>query len=384
MKLLFQLFIFFLPTQLAYHFWPDFAFVRGIRVDYLAPTIYFSELILMALFLAWFIQDRGVLLRVLSNKSYLVLALFFVVNMMVAQNPYTTFLKWIRVGEAAGVYFFVKNKREVAQLARLPFFLALLISLGLSVLQIVKAGSIGGMFYWLGERTFSANTPGIALFEVNGREYLRPYAAFAHPNVMAGFSLATLFVYWRKKDALSRLIVVVCIGITGIAFSQNALAALLLAPILYYLARRARDGYWKLLVSAAVASFFLAVLPLGGPKEIFERTELNRLAGELISVYPVFGVGLNGFILNSEWILQPVHNVFLLITAELGLLGLLGLVYFLGKNIDENNALPAIAIILTGMFDHYWVTMFPTLMLAAIIFGLSGSRRALLKSDQYD
>ena len=47
--LLFQIFIFLLPTQLAYHFWPNWALVYGIRVDYLAPAVYLTDILVIAI-----------------------------------------------------------------------------------------------------------------------------------------------------------------------------------------------------------------------------------------------------------------------------------------------------------------------------------------------
>ena len=50
-NLLLALIIFLMPTQLGLHFWPLSSLVYGIRVDYLAPTIYFLD-ILLILFLS--------------------------------------------------------------------------------------------------------------------------------------------------------------------------------------------------------------------------------------------------------------------------------------------------------------------------------------------
>ncbi|MGI6278717.1 MAG: hypothetical protein ACOYJ8_02865, partial [Patescibacteria group bacterium] len=45
------LFFFFLPTQLAYFFWPDWSYFWGIKVDFLSPSIFLTDLILFFLFL---------------------------------------------------------------------------------------------------------------------------------------------------------------------------------------------------------------------------------------------------------------------------------------------------------------------------------------------
>src|SRR5580700_6749474 len=56
----FLLFFFFLllPTQLGKHFWPDFSIVSGIRIDYLSPTIYFTDILLILLFVAFLLRQK--------------------------------------------------------------------------------------------------------------------------------------------------------------------------------------------------------------------------------------------------------------------------------------------------------------------------------------
>ena len=53
---LFYLLLLLIPTQLGYHFWPDFAFVNGIRVDYLAPTIYLTDLLILGIGISWLLS----------------------------------------------------------------------------------------------------------------------------------------------------------------------------------------------------------------------------------------------------------------------------------------------------------------------------------------
>ena len=44
-RYLVNLFVFLIPTQLALHFWLPGSFVFGIRVDYLAPSIYLTDIL---------------------------------------------------------------------------------------------------------------------------------------------------------------------------------------------------------------------------------------------------------------------------------------------------------------------------------------------------
>src|SRR5215469_9265549 len=48
-SLLLSLFFLLLPTQLGKHSWPDFSYVSGIRIDYLSPIIYVTDVILVLL-----------------------------------------------------------------------------------------------------------------------------------------------------------------------------------------------------------------------------------------------------------------------------------------------------------------------------------------------
>ena len=57
----------------------------------------------------------------------------------------------------------------------------------LAIAQFFNHGSINGFFYLLGERFFTAQTPGIANASINGELVLRSYGTFSHPNVLAGF-----------------------------------------------------------------------------------------------------------------------------------------------------------------------------------------------------
>ena len=115
----------------------------------------------------------------------------------------------------------------------------------------------------------------------------------------------------------------------------------------------------------------------------------------MIKANPLAGVGLNNFIpqLPSYWQqfrmtywLQPVHNIFLLIAAETGLVGLLIFLWLMvltykkliipkesrEASINNYELIIALSVILVlGLFDHYWFTLQQTQLLLTIVFGLS-------------
>lgn len=151
-----------------------------------------------------------------------------------------------------------------------------------------------------------------------------------------------------------------------------------------------------LLSIVLLISFTLPLLPNlpSYPKDINERIVLAKLAVEMWKSNPLFGIGLGNFITalpktglsnNVIWLLQPVHNIYLLILSETGLVGFILLFVLMFKTFknslkiirlpagQENYKfiIPLLCILYTGLFDHYWVTLQQNSLLFAVIIGLS-------------
>ncbi|HSX09267.1 MAG TPA: hypothetical protein VLF93_03880, partial [Candidatus Saccharimonadales bacterium] len=79
--------------------------------------------------------------------------------------------------------------------------------------------------------------------------------------------------------------------------------------------------------------------------------------------------------------LQPVHNIFVLVATETGLIGLALFVWLLIattiriRRLEKGMRLPFVVLFLiivaTGSFDHYWLTLQQGQLLFAVILGLS-------------
>src|SRR5580692_2023869 len=71
-SLLLSLFFLFLPTQLGKHFWPDFSIVSGIRIDYLSPIIYVTDILVVLLF-AFFLVRQMRLFKIskITSKKFI-------------------------------------------------------------------------------------------------------------------------------------------------------------------------------------------------------------------------------------------------------------------------------------------------------------------------
>lgn len=369
----FQLLIFFLPSQLGFHFWPAWAFVRGLRVDYLAPTVYFTDLLLLATTLFWLFESKPSFK--LSPKqliSAVVILVFYILNFVFAVAPLIAFIKLIRLAVLFLFYFYLIRNPQSLSLIRKPLSLAVIYIFILSMLQLYFQRTIGGPFYWLGERTFSVSTPAIAEFTFMGHQYLRPYATFSHPNTLAGFMLVGALLLSSTPFSLLAFLLVF------ISFSQNAWLATIILFLISVI--RVNKSFMRYFIFAIfIASF---VFPFVPDLLDLKRQTLSFEAFRLFSEAPVFGLGQGNYIpaavnFQNSYLLQPVHNIYLLILVEAGVFGLLLAYYFLNK---IKLTSPLIAILLTGLFDHYWLTQTQTQLLLVLVLAFAKLNKPWIKS----
>lgn len=378
---LFRVFIFLLPTQLSLHFWPEFAFVWGIRVDYLAPVIYLTDILSLAIFIAWFFEGKAFLKLQKYFKYFLLICMFAAINISISTIPLFSLFKWLKVLEFLALFVYVRENNIWRKIAT-PLALSIVFAFFLATAQIVKSGSLGGIFYWLGERNFTLSTPGIALFSFFGNEALRPYGTFSHPNALAGFSLVCFFMLFSNKKKLAKAGAVFAFLLSVISISQNAWAAAITAPIFTRLKhikiKPEYVVYFFVVFSLILAIAGSRLTSFGLPEFISERLLLNDAAGRLFSEAIWTGRGLGVFVAILPEVLtlrtlQPVHNIFLLVSTETGLVGLFLFAFFVAKNINAMNFILVLVILITGLFDHYWLTQQQTFLLLAVVLGLRES-----------
>lgn len=388
---LFLLLVVFLPSQFGYHFWPDWSLLSGIRVDYFSPTIYLTDIITVLVAIVFFLKG-GISLK---NKWILVsgIVLFAAINTIFSLNTYISVYKWFRVLELIFISYWVfKNKEIVKERITRALLVAIGYTTLLAILQFLGSETVGGIFYYLGERSFSISTPGIALVNILGNNYLRAYATFPHPNVLAGFSLVNLFIFlnFEKNKHVKWLGIVLCLLNITLSFSLGALIGLLICFGIYVLKSEKYIShiYKQIVLSMILVSIVLmpiaqSLIGIGTPfsESVENRLRLASVAGEEFAKSPVFGVGLGNFIsyipksdnLKGLWFLQPAHNLFILPLSEVGATGLIVFSWLLLRLRTIKNPRQiflVLPILITGLFDHYWLTIPETTFLFAIVVGI--------------
>ncbi len=216
-RFFFYVTILFLPTQLGLHLWPQWTFILGRRVDYLSPTIYLTDILIALTLLFWLLslvlssrRRPGSMVgygttwmdsRLRGNDKkttvvFLGIVFLSLLNIFISSNKPVAIYSWIKVFKFITFGFYIiKTKPKVSiivDLLTVGIFYSSIIAIAHFFLQ----RAIGGPLWFLGERLFTSQTPGIA--QVNWcwpapcRLLLRPYATFPHPNVLGGFLAVTL------------------------------------------------------------------------------------------------------------------------------------------------------------------------------------------------
>ena len=391
-RVLFSLFFLFVSTQFGKHFFLPFSYLSGVRVDYLAPTIYLTDILILLLA----VFNFKIVLKFFKNKMILLSLFLLLINIIFSKLPEISIYWSIKIIEL--LIIFSLSKKILTTLKEKYILIALLISgsfqFFLSLTQMINKHSVQGVFYYFGERLLSLSAPGIAKASLGGVEILRPYGTFSHPNSLAGFFLLLYFfvLTYKKFDrylALKYLFLFISSILIFISFSKIAIITFLILNTSYFIFNN-KFSCKLCKVSRIVVLFIVSLIFLQAttdPLTVSKRIELIKNSVEIILRYPIQGVGLGSYLIeqakfSSNFYLffnQPVHNIFLLFLGEMGLVigGFLlyQLIRFLiSRHLSKEQWILIFVIVLTGFFDHYWVTLQQNFLLMGLVIGVSLSR----------
>ena len=383
-NVLLLLFILFLPTQLGKHFFFDFSYLSGVRVDYLAPTIYLTDILALILI---FLNLKSVI-RWFINKKILILLLILLINLLFSQNIFISVYRYIKVLEIIGILFIFRQARLSKKLLLSGFLIGAVFELLLATAQFINKHSLQGLLYFFGERPLDLSLPGVAKASLNGVEILRPYGTFSHPNSLAGFYLLIYFFILTSKKFTNtfakNILLLVCSLLIFLSFSKVAIATYLLFNFIYLWKSHLKKTCKLCLTSRIFVLLVVSLVFLQAttdPLSLKKRLQLMQNAFSIIAKNPIFGVGIGNYLpVQHQFperfaglINQPVHNIFLLLTSEIGILSIVGfgILFFQElKKAIKNAPYIFFVILLTGMFDHYWLTLQQNFLLIGVILGV--------------
>lgn len=273
----------------------------------------------------------------------------------------------------------------------------------LGALQVALQGPAG--LQALGEFALDPARSGVSVVQAGDLRWLRPYGLTSHPNVLAGVFLAGMLACgaWllagaRWQRLAGGAVLLALLWLLLLSFSRGAWVALAAAvvavgPLLrHYWHRpgiRRRIGIVLLLAAVLGLAFVLMYRPLVAARagagteslemrSVADRVVFTTIAYVAIGERPLGGIGAGSFPWYSSYYIfyntsyeltgNNVHHVLLLVTAELGLVGLALLLVLLASGIES--ALRAIhsdpepaariallalvfALLAVGLVDHY-------------------------------
>ncbi len=381
-------------------------------------------------------------LRSLIQKPDFYLILFIIISAISIKNStsYTiSFYQWIKLIEFSLFYWYLGHyafKKFGLFNSFSAIYMGGLSQAGIAIVQFFKQSSIG--FKYLGESVLNSDLPGVASFYLpNGDKIIRAYGTTPHPNILAGFMLLAIFAFyfiylyfrldsgtgpptdsWEGKSSLDKFylrdkFMLTSYGVMLFAFFATFSRVIIfiwflsfcLSAILVRMFRHYRlvfgtvDGRKRIIALLLVSLCAIVIFGSLYSHEIFSRLTITSgdqavelrtfYAKEAMSInWNLLGVGIGNFV---NWLAdknpflpayayQPVHNIYLLIYSETGLIGVSIFVLFLfflikdfiiktrfKKSYHLSTLLLFGSFLFIGFFDHFlW-----TLQQGRLVFGIT-------------
>lgn len=340
-------------TQLGLHFWPDSSIIHGIRVDYLSPTFYLLDLLIILFFVVTKFKN-------LPIWNWRIILPLLLTNFLFSVNPLATLTWSLRVLLYA--LFITAIPPRLLKPSAYLLIGAMAFQLILGAFQVSFGHSLQGIFYYFGERYLSVGSPAVATGSFMGRVLLRAYGTFSHPNVLAGWLVACVLIISHLTKSRVTMSLITLLAAVGVFLTQSRSAALSLFVVVipFYLLRSRRPLYFGVLLITVYCLLFTGALSRDLELSLGERLTLQRVSFSLLQNSPLFGSGANASIATYPSIskslrpLQPDHNSFTLLLSWFGLVGLVVLFSPLKPNLRLlKSIIPLLPLLL---LDHYLLT----------------------------
>lgn len=409
------LFVFLLPWQTSYILRESQ--INGAKWEYGTICFYAIDILLIFLFVLFIIANRRLRIKenykkIFRNKkkfyffiSVSSLAIFSFLSIFWSADKTLAFYSAVKIAEGIALFFLLLNVRFSWQKLFVAFIASAIIQSGLALWQFFQQASFASN--WLGMSFYDSQELGVSVVETPLRRWLRAYGSFQHPNILGGYlTICLIFttglylkiqnrIQQNYKTLLSRLLLLFayCLQFSAllISFSRSAWLAFAISLGSIFLLEIIRKRKCEILslikifiVSIGIIGIFFIVfqepfltrVKIGGRlevKSIQERADYAKQAKNLIKDNWIAGVGVGNYTLANyykldkkypAWYFQPVHNVYLLILAELGIIGfllfcavLISAIRFLNFRKINFTFFAFLSLLIIMFFDHWLWSM---------------------------
>lgn len=402
------LFVFLLPWQIK-------LILRSGEINYQEISFYLSHgllLLLLILFVWWRLKektfkhfDKPIFYSLSIFGLFLLTSLFFSLDKSLGFFHFSIFLAAFSLFAIVYLGSQLRNYQEIVinKVTLVYIFLSsVFLHALLAIYQFFTQQT--PVFKYLGLAEHDPVVLGTAVVETANGRWLRAYGGFDHPNILGGVLAVALILtahFLAKKKILNNsrqtwasvfLFLFYFVGLYALflSFSRAAWLALLLGLIvLLVFLIRAHDkwilGRFIALLFFTIVLVGLAIIPFKDlvstriavetrleQKSINDRYTYLLDAKKLLSDNYLKGVGIGNYhttlasvdnYKKAVWDYQPVHNFFLLLCSEAGILACLAFLTFLffliKRGRREDFSLAIITVLLVLMMLDHWLLSLP-------------------------
>ncbi|MFI5205877.1 MAG: O-antigen ligase family protein, partial [Candidatus Paceibacterales bacterium] len=194
-QLLFYFLLFAIPFQTRIIFWQQNWYFN----EWQSASVYGTDILILLLFVLWALNHRQTKIN-LGRYDYALFA-FLVLSAVSIKNSSSTLLSaynFLKVIEFSIFYFYIKS--YAVRRFDLIMSLGAIIAGGvfqsvIAILQFFKQSSLG--LSWLGESFLNPTMTGVASFyNTAGIKIIRAYGTTPHPNVLAAYLFLAMFAFY--------------------------------------------------------------------------------------------------------------------------------------------------------------------------------------------
>jgi len=423
------IFLFSLPWQTRWII--QDGLIKDSYWEYGTISLYASDILLIIIIILNLIRHYVNKTKINLSKTDLLLLLTTV--LVLGANIYLSLNKLLSLFHAGwlllalGLFIIMRQEIITRSTALVSLIAGAALASALGVWQFISQSTMASK--WLGLAQHISENLGSSVIEAVAPDgvterWLRAYGSLDHPNMLGGLTALIIFFCFylifklETKSNKEKLIVASFILLVAgliCSFSRSAWLAAVSGIIIYLIFVFKHDFKLRLkpvlplfiigLITTALLAipYYYIFLPRFSTASRLEKiSAIERVAGyqealPIIKNNLVLGTGLGtyGLALQANnpkqlvWYYQPIHNFWLLLLAETGLVGLALWLWFIfkqtinaWKNNKEDHLIitgTIVVLLILGLFDHWLMSLHFGILLSAAALGL-----ALKKTNTFD
>lgn len=410
--------------------------------EYTDVSLYVGDLFLLLAFLIFIINNKKYIMSIFNINLFHVEQIYLLIPFLISIYAYLSvfwsdqrllaFYSASIFVQGPVVFYYLlgifsvesNNKCSTWNIFRyicLIFIISAIFQSIIGIIQFLHQSSLGIAI--LNESFLSTAIPGVAETLIGSIPLMRSYGTFLHPNIFAGYIFFSLMLFLIAKRIKlfhvehSTFIVLVSLLTVAIvlSISKSTILGFIIGIIVVNLYLKCNICNFvprgtisnknnqlfhveqlilMILFSAVILGYY--ALDSGTIQKSFsERFDLIYSSQSVFQQISLPGIGIGQFVFtlshfqSLDWMLQPIHNVYVLLVLELGVVGFIFFGYFLYKlfiNVPRGTISIHLFGIFSGfllisLFDHYFWDIRVGQNLLWILLGLMYSSRYLTNNN---